>query len=264
MTDHEKNDRTSDVTRDLTREQRLSTVFVTLADTMVDDYDTMELLQYLVESCVELLDTEAGGLLLADPAGRLEVVASTSEAAEVVEIMQLNAGAGPSVDCFATGEAVSVPDIDGVREKWPQFADAAVARGFRSVYATPLRLRGQVLGAMNLFSMDKGRLDDQDLHTAEALSAIATIGILQERVVRESTVVTGQLQHALESRVLIEQAKGVLSEAQSIPLEEAFARLRDYARRQRLPLRAVAESVATRSLDPAWIRPRTAAKEDRR
>ncbi|WP_150307815.1 GAF and ANTAR domain-containing protein [Planctomonas psychrotolerans] len=246
---------------DLSREQRLNVVFVKLADTLVDDYDTVELLQYLVESCAELLDTDAGGLMLADSSGQLQAIASTGEAAELVEIMQLNAGMGPCVECFTTGEAVSVPDIDTVQAKWPDFAQAAAAGGFHSVYATPLRLRGKTVGAMNLFSIQVGKLNDRDIATARALTDIATIGIMQERLVRESSAVTEQLQHALDSRVLIEQAKGVLSEAHSIPLEEAFTWLRDHARRNQTSLRTLAESIATRTLDPATISARPATKK---
>jgi GAF domain-containing protein len=241
---------------DLSREQRLNAVLVRLADTLVDDYDVVELLQYLVESCAELLEPDAGGLMLADGDGSLQVIASTSETAELVEIMQLNAGKGPCVECFTTGEPLSIPDIDGVRERWSEFADAAVAGGFRAVHATPLRLRGKTLGAMNLFSTRGGRLSDRDVAAVRTLADVATIGIMQERVIRESGVVTTQLQQALDSRVLIEQAKGILSEAHAISLEQAFDLLRNHARGNRMPLRAVSESIATRALDPAAVRRR--------
>jgi GAF domain-containing protein len=239
------------------REERLNSVFVTLADTLVDDYDVIELLQTLVENCAEILECDAGGLMLADSEGRLQAVASTSEEARLVEVLQLEAGKGPCIDCFTTGEPVTAAGVDDLRARWPEFADAAADGGFRSVHATPLRLRGKVLGAMNLFSSRDERLGERDIATARALTDIATIGILQERLIRESHLVTEQLQNALDSRVLIEQAKGVLSEALRISLDEAFDRLRDYARRNRLPLRTVAEGVATRFLDPADITART-------
>jgi GAF domain-containing protein len=233
---------------ELSRETRLNAAFVKLADTLIADFDVVDLLHTLVEECVDLLDTQAGGLTLADAAGRLQLVASTSERADFVEIMQLNAGAGPCVDCFATGKAVSVADIDK-SDQWPEFRAAALQRGFHSVYSTPMRLRGDIIGTMNLFSTSLGALNPADADVAQALADVATIGILQERVIRESSIVTEQLQRALDSRILIEQAKGVLSQIANLDMHDAFVALRTYARTNQLSLRAVAEGVIDRSLD---------------
>ncbi|MCC6855769.1 MAG: GAF and ANTAR domain-containing protein [Microbacteriaceae bacterium] len=234
---------------EVSREQLITEAFVTVADTLIDDYDVIDLLHTLVDVCTSVLDVDAGGLLLADESGDLQLVASTSERADFVEIMQLAAGVGPCLDCFSGGMPVSVADIDRGGEQWPAFQSAALLQGFHAVYATPLRLWGKVLGAMNLFRSTPGELNAPDAAVAQALADVATIGILQERSIRETGIVTEQLQRALESRILIEQAKGVLSAMGRMSVDEAFEALRTYARRNNLPLRVVAEGVASRTLD---------------
>jgi len=232
-----------------TREQSVADAFVRVADTLTADFDVIDLLHTLVTECVALLDVDAGGLLLADVHGDLQLVASTSEQAELVEIIQLSAGAGPCVDAFQQGSAITVDDMATDGDPWPEFQKAAIAQGFHAVFATPMRLRGQVLGAMNLFSRKTGGPTAADALIAQALADIATIGILQERSFREAHILNDQLQRALESRVLIEQAKGVLAAVHSLDMDQAFSALRDYARTHRLSLREVAQQVAARSLD---------------
>jgi GAF domain-containing protein len=234
---------------ELSREQRINVAFVAVADTLIADYDLIDLLHTLVESCTSVLDVEAGGLLLADESGELQLLASTNEQADFVEVMQLSAGAGPCVDCFRTGTAVAVADIKESGDRWPAFQAAALQQGFRSVYATPMLLRGQVIGAMNLFNTEPGVLNEADAAVAQALADVATIGILQERSIRETSVVTAQLQRALESRIIIEQAKGVLSALGGFDVHQAFAMLRGYARDHNVTLRSAAEGVAARTLD---------------
>lgn len=231
------------------RDQRIAEAFVAVADTLTEGFDVIEMLHTLVSECVGLLDVDAGGLLLADPSGDLQLVASTSEQAQLVEVMQLSAGAGPCVDCFQSGAAVTVADIAEHRDRWPVFTDAALREGFTAVFATPLRLRGQTLGAMNLFSKAPGGPTSQDAILAQALADIATIGILNERSLRESHLLAEQLQFALESRVFIEQAKGVLAVVASLDMDHAFIALRDYARSHRMTLRDVAQQVVERQLD---------------
>ena len=234
-----------------TRETRLSTAFVKLADTLVDDFDVVELLHWLVEECTDILDTQAGGLLIVDPAGELQLVASTSEDAQLVEVFQLAAGSGPCLDCFNTGTAVTVGDISAESWRWPEFAAEALRLGYKSVHATPLRLRGQTIGTMNLFSHHIGALKPEDIAIAQALADVATIGILQERHIRSANVISEQLQSALDSRVLIEQAKGVLAATLPTNMNNAFAILRTHARNNNLSLRKVAEDVIARRLDLA-------------
>ena len=239
------------------RESRVSAAFVKLADTLIADYDVVDLLDTLLLECTQILDCEAGGLLLVDAVGQLQVVASTNEEADFVEFMQVGAGSGPCIDCFTTGTAVTVADIDESGTQWPEFRTAALQKGFRSVLATPMRLRGEVLGTMNLFSTLIGPMNPRDAAIAQALTDVATIGILQERNIRETGIVAEQLQRALDSRILIEQAKGVLSETASVGMDEAFAMLRGYARNNQLSLRAVAEGVTNRSIDVGVLQPAT-------
>jgi GAF domain-containing protein len=234
---------------DQSRERRLNAAFVTVADTLTDDYDVVELLHTLVQECTEILDAQAGGLMLADAEGELQLVASTSQSVDVVEVMQLDAGAGPCLDCFATGEAISIGDIAESGDAWPVFRAAALAQGFVSVHATPLQLRGNVIGTMNLFGTSIGALSRRDADVAQALADVATIGILHERLIRQSHVVAEQLQRALDTRILVEQAKGVLAQAGGLDVDEAFSALRRYARDHNLVLRTVAEGVVNRRID---------------
>lgn len=238
----------------LSREQRLNAAFVMVADTLIADYDIVDLVHSLLEVCTSVLDVTAGGVMLADEVGELQLLASTSEQADFVEVMQLNAGSGPCVACFRTGTVVAVGDIEAAGGQWPAFQQAAVQKGFRSVHATPMRLRGQVLGAMNLFGTEAGELNGPDAAVAQALADVATIGILQERSIRETGIVAEQLQWALESRVIIEQAKGVLSATGPLTMDEAFSALRGYARRTNQTLRTVALGVIQRTIDVLTVK----------
>lgn len=212
------------------------------------DYDVVDLLQSLVESSVDLLDAAAAGLVLADPEGGLQVLASTSEESQLVETLQQQAGVGPCIECYETGKVISIEDIGLSSDRWPQFAAAAVSQGFRSVHAIPMRLHGATLGAMNLFRAGTGTLDAEDMALGQALADVATIGILQERAVRESATINEQLQRALNSRISIEQAKGVIAHVGGINMDEAFRRLRAYARANGQNLHATAEAVINRSI----------------
>lgn len=233
----------------LSREERISEAFLKVADTLVAGYDVVDLLSTLVHECADLLGQQAGGIMIVDITGELELVASTSEAAEFVEVMQLAAGRGPCVECFDTGKPVSVPDISAVGERWPQFHDAALARGFLSLHATPMRLRDKVVGTMNLMGTEVGALNERDARLAQALADVAIIGILQERSLRDPRILSEQVHIALDSRVLVEQAKGVLAHVLRLDTEDAFNALRSYARTNHLPLREVAEGVVNRTID---------------
>jgi transcriptional regulator with GAF, ATPase, and Fis domain len=236
------------MTTEIAREGQLVDAFATLADTLVADYDAVELLQTLVENCRDLLDITAAGILLADMNGDLDVVASTSEASRLVEVMQLGAQAGPCIDCFTSGNPVSLPDIREASEKWGRFRDGAAEQGFRSVYALPLRLRETTIGALNLLRAETGELNERDVRAAQALADVATIGILHARSLRESDAVREQLQFALNSRVVIEQAKGVLSQTQNVSTDDAFGMMRQYARNHGMLLSSVAEQLVLRTL----------------
>jgi GAF domain-containing protein len=232
----------------VSREARLNAAFVKLADTLTDDYDVVDLLHSLVAESTAIFDTHAGGLMLAGIDGKLKLVASTGEKADLVEMMQLDTGKGPCMDCFLSGEPVGVADIENAAGDWPEFQAEALKQGFRSLYATPMRLRGEVIGTLNLMSTRVGILNSRDAEAAQALTDVATIGILQERLIHERGIVAEQLQRALDSRILIEQAKGVLSEIGGISVDQAFENMRGYARSNNLRLHDVAERVVDRSI----------------
>lgn len=227
----------------LTREHQLLGTFVHLADSLVDDFDVVDVLQRLVDECILLFDATAAGILLLSPSNRLEVIASTSERSELVELMQLKAGAGPCVEAVMTGQVVSVGEIDQIADRWPAFAADARASGFASIHAIPLRLRNSTLGSLNLLSDEPGVLNRADADAAKALADIATISILQQRLVEESELAQAQLQRALDSRVVIEQAKGYLAQLQDISMDEAFARIRSHARSTQTRIGIVAADV---------------------
>ena len=233
---------------EMTREGQLVDAFAALADTLVDDYDAVDLLQTLVENCRDLLDVTAAGILLTTADGTLEVVASTSEASRLIEVMQLSAQAGPCIDCYTTGAVVSVPDITEAPAKWSAFRDRAAQLGFASVYAIPMRLREQTIGALNLLRAETGELNERDVRAAQAMADVATIGILHARSLSESDSVRDQLQRALNSRVVIEQAKGVLSQTHNVSTDDAFALMRQYSRNHGLLLSSVAEQLVLRLL----------------
>ncbi|PPG38744.1 GAF and ANTAR domain-containing protein [Pseudoclavibacter sp. RFBA6] len=230
------------------RETLLLETFAILADSLVADYDVVDLLQTLVDRCQELLDTTAAGILLADEHGDLEIVASTSESASVVETMQISAAAGPCIESFTAGRTVSLADVRDAPAAWQQFKDSALAHGYLSVHAVPLRLRDTTLGTLNLLRAEAGELPERDIVAARALADVATIGILQERAIRETETVRQQLQHALTSRVIIEQAKGVVAYRHSITPEEGFEVIRSYARSNNLSISRVAADLVKRML----------------
>ena len=241
------------------RETLINTAFVAVADTLTTDFDVVDLLHTLVEHCTLILDATEGGLMLVDQRGALQLMTSTSEGADFVEMMQLNAATGPCIECFTTGRAVSVPDIRDSGDRWPDFENAARQKGFLSVHATPMRLRGQVIGTMNLFSTKRGALTDSDAAVAQALTDVATIGILQQRIVSETNLLAEQLHRALDSRVIIEQAKGVIAHHLSLSMDAAFSVLLDHARAQNISISAVAEGVSDRSIDLSSMVARTPA-----
>jgi transcriptional regulator with GAF, ATPase, and Fis domain len=221
--------------------QLLSDTFVELTDTMVADFDVIDFLQMLTDRSAQLLDVSAAGLLLADHRGELRVVAASSEAARLLEQLQVQLDQGPCLDCFRSGRAVTATDV-GADQRWPQFADAAAQAGFGAVQALPMRLRDQVIGALNLFRAAPGDFDPVNMRVGQALADVATIGLLHERTMRRRDTLNEQLQSALNSRVVIEQAKGKLAERLGLDMDQAFNVLRDYARARNLRLSDLARA----------------------
>lgn len=231
----------------MNRERRLTDAFVFLADSLVVGYDVVEILQSLVDSCAELVDAAAVGLALADENGVLSVVASTKEDDALVDLMQPDSGDGPCAESYRTGEVASVADI-AADTRFPRFSTDAAALGFASAHVVPMRLRDTVIGALSIFRIEPGPLGDDDATVARALADVATISILHERALRDSSIAQQQLQRALDSRVIIEQAKGVIAQGHLVDMDEAFRLLRTYARTNGLNLRDVAELVVKRSI----------------
>jgi transcriptional regulator with GAF, ATPase, and Fis domain len=236
----------------LERETRLVGAFVALADTLVADYDVVDLLHQLVDYCCELLGVAAAGIMLSDQRGSLQLLASSSEQTRLLELFQLQADQGPCLDCFRTGEPVTETDL-AATDRWPVFAPHAAEQGYHYVHAVPLRLREQIIGAFNLFGDYPADPPTHDLTIARALADVATIGILHERAIRRGEVLTEQLQTALTNRVIIEQAKGVLAHAGGLEMETAFEALRAYGRHHSTRLSELAHQLATTHLDPQTI-----------
>ena len=233
----------------MTREADVVRSLVEMADTLVDDYDVVDLLTGLADRCVSLLGVSAAGVMLASPAGGLGLVASSSEAMRLLELFELQAQEGPCLDAFRTGEPVGQENLAAGR--WPSFSAAALQAGFASASALPLRLREVTLGAMNLLSVTPAPMDEGDLIVARAFADLATLSITQHRASAEAQRLNEQLSAALTSRVVIEQAKGVISERAGVDLAEAFTRLRAYARNHNLRLTDVAQAAVVGTLDPA-------------
>ena len=233
------------------REHRLVEVFVTLADTLVRGYDIVGLADDVTSACVELLDASEAGLMLADSAGRLRVMASSSEHSRMLELLDIQTGEGPCVECYRSGQAVRVDDLDAEADRWPAFSGEASRVGFAAVYALPMRLRDETIGALNLFHREPLGLTRPNLRLAQGLADVATIGILQQRAVHRSVALADQLQTALNTRTIIEQAKGVLAEREGTDVATAFDLLRGHARRTCRKLSDVAAEVVVGELRTA-------------
>jgi GAF domain-containing protein len=229
-------------------ERSVTRTLVDLADTLVDDYDLIQFLQLLAGRCTDLLGCSDAGVALADDIGRLHVLASSSERMHLLELIELQSQEGPCLEAWGTGAAVRSDHLDEDAPRWPLFAPSAIAAGYRSVYAVPLRLRDRRLGALNLFGDHPAALsaDDQDL--AQAMADVATIGILHERFLREQVDLSAQLQGALSSRVALEQAKGVIAEQADVGVDDAFELIRGHARRTNRRLTDVAQDIVGRRL----------------
>jgi GAF domain-containing protein len=235
----------------MARETLLARALVELADNLVSDFDVAELLVVLTDHCVDVLDVSAAGIMLASPAGDLRVMASSSEEMRLLELYELQSREGPCLDCYTTGRPVVNVDLAGDDPRWPQFAERATAAGFGSVHALPLRLRGSVLGALNMFHVHAGQMRPGDIAAAQALADVATIAIIQHRAAAEAKLLNEQLSEALNTRIVIEQAKGMIAQRHGVDMETAFNAVRDHARTHNLRLADVARDITEGRYYPA-------------
>jgi len=235
------------------REQQLAAMFVALADTHADDFDLVEVLDLLVTFCVDTLNCDGAGILLGDLRGRLAVMASAGEWTRALDVVQVRNGEGPGIDCHRNHEPVIVHNIAQAAERWPRFVPLAVRHGARGVHALPMTLRQETIGALCLYGRAGVPLALDDVHVAQSLAETAAIGILQQRALQASTLLADQLQTALNSRIVIEQAKGIISARAGVDLDTAFRALLQHARANNLRLSELARAVATRSVDPASL-----------
>lgn len=245
------------------RENLLIETFVTLADTMVKDFDVVDFLSMLSTRCVDLFDAGEAGLMLADAEGHMQLAASSSHEMRVLELLELQYDQGPCPDAYRSGAPVQSPDLRDATARWPQFAPDAIAAGYRSALALPMRLRDETIGALNLLRVEPGALPDDDIAAAQALADVATIGILHHRNAAESHLLSDQLQYALDSRVIIEQAKGAIAERLDLGTDAAFNALRRYSRDHNQRLVDTATAVVDRSLDAAAITAKASATTGR-
>lgn len=236
----------------------ITQTFVELAEILVADFDLVDVLHLIAARAQQILAVDAVGLLLADNHGGLDVVAASTDEVRVLELSQLQDSEGPCLDCYQTGQAVSCPDLATQTKRWPRFAPHALAAGFAGVHALPMRLRDELIGGMNLFTTAPGALEPELLDVAQALTDVAAIALLHERSLSQHNLLIEQLQTALNRRLAVEQAKGVIAERTGVGVEEAFEMLRAYARSRQYKLTDVADDVVHR----AFIPPRRDATDD--
>jgi GAF domain-containing protein len=214
----------------MTKETEALQTLVQLADSLVDDFDVVELLTTLANRCVRVLGVGSAGIMLATPSGELRVLASSSDAMRELELFELQGQEGPCVDCHRTGVPVAHLDLTSEDCPWPEFAREAVSAGYRAVNSLPMRLRGMTIGALNLFDTSSPGLAPEDVAIAQSFADVATIAVLQDRALFESQTLNAQLQQALTTRIIIEQAKGMVAERRALTIDAAFEDLRSGAR----------------------------------
>lgn len=227
----------------LERTEGLVQTLVTLSDTLVDDFDVVDFLSLLTSQVVKLTLAAEAGILLADSSGELRVIAASNEQTRLLELFQIQNAEGPCYSCFTSGQQLEVLDLELERTRWPKFSPLALRGGFRSVLAVPMRLRGEVLGALNLFITEPTALGPLERSLVQALADVATIGLLQRRSTLSAQLRLEQVQYALDSRIIIEQAKGIVAEQASLPIDAAFERLRQFSRNSNRPIRELAQEI---------------------
>jgi len=243
------------------RDEWLARTFVELADTLVADFDLIEFLAMLADRSVELLGTAEVGLVLAGPRG-LQVMAASSERMKLTELLEVQFDEGPCFECYSIGLPVLNQRLASAEVRWPRFAPKARRSGFEMVHAVPLRLRDQVIGAMNIFDSSLHEMTSTELNLLRAFADAATIGILQQRTVKQQSDLSVQLQGALNSRIAVEQAKGIVAERLKVDMDTAFGMIRHHARNHGSQLSAVADALIHGSLNATALAPLPKAATD--
>src|SRR5487761_2067481 len=231
------------------RESLIISTLIELADNLVDHFDVIDILTLLSDRCVEALDVDAAGVMLASAGGELQFVASSSESMRILELFQIQTNEGPCVDCYRSGAPVVNVALGETSERWPRFTPRAIEHGFHSVHSLPLRLRGRTIGALNLFRTMQGPMEDDDVAAAQGLAHVATIAILQHRALLDASTLNDQLENALTSRIIIEQAKGIITQSTHCGMDQAFGRLRAHSRNHNEALTGIASAVVAGTLD---------------
>ncbi len=227
---------------------------VELVDTLVGDFDVIDMLTVLTTRSVELVGAAAAGILLADSNGTLRVIGASNDQAHLLELLQVQNEEGPCLDSYRTGQVVTHPDLT-MDSPWPRFAAVSVTQGYPSVCAVPMRLQELRLGCLNLFMSEPGALPESDVTLAQALADVASIAIMQDQSSRDSAVREAHLQRALDSRIVIEQAKGMIAVHQDVGMDAAFERLRSHARSNNLHLTDVATTLIDGSVSLDALQP---------
>jgi GAF domain-containing protein len=215
-----------------------------------DELDLIDVLDQLLMACLSILGVDAAAVLIDDQNGHLIPVASSSEEARLLELFQVHMNQGPCLDAIRGGTTVFSHDLQDERERWPAFCDAALEIGYHSVVAVPMRLNGTTIGGLNIFSNQAGQQSDERRRLGTALGHLAALAISHQQSARRSAALAEQLQHALSSRVVIEQAKGVLAERLDLTMEAAFDRIRRYARDHNQKLGEVCAGVISGEITP--------------
>lgn len=243
----------------MNRESLLITTLVELADKLVDDYDVIDVLTVLTQRCVEAVDADAAAVMLASPAGELQFIASSSESMRMLELFQIHADEGPCVDCIRNGLPIKNEALSEIEGRWPMFAPRAIASGFCAVHCLPMRLRGRTIGGLNLFRTHPGSLSDDDVVVARGLADVATIAILQYQSTIDNSTSNSQLSNAINSRVIIERAEGMIRQGTTCEKDDAFDRLRAHAVNHNEGLTVTAKRIVGKSLKSndldEWVRP---------
>jgi GAF domain-containing protein len=235
------------------RESLIISTLVELADNLVDDFDVIDVLTMLSNRCVETIEADAAGVMLMAPGGAPQFIASSSESMRLLELYQIQANEGPCIECFHSGLAIINHSLENSRDLWPQFSPRALAAGFKSVHCLPMRLRGKTVGALNLFGVTEGPLNEEDRIVAQGLADVATIALVQHQTAIDAQTLNDQLSNALNSRIIIEQAKGKISQSANCNMNEAFERLRAHSRNHNLLLTEVARSVVLGTLTSSTL-----------